>query len=200
MLHQVFLLGFTFPTEEKQFPARHFAFPAQESNFLRGISLFPHGKSNFLHGISLFLRRKSNFLHGISLFLRRKSNFLRDISLFPHRKSNFLPGISLFPHGKSNFLRGISLFPHGKSNFLRPHYGCSVDTSLNSTARIPIELGPALMASSSFFSRRHRPARNRRFCICNGGWNGQSGLRTGIELAPDSLEAGLRNPKTRPCT
>ena len=116
MLHQVFLLGFTFPTVETQFPARHFAFPAQESNFLRG----------------------------------------------------------------------ISLFPHGKSNFLRPHYGCSVDTSLNSTARIPIELGPALMASSSFFSRRHRPARNRRFCICNGGWNGQSGLRTGIELAPDS--------------
>ena len=55
-----------------------------------------------------------------------------------------------------------------------------------STARIRIELGPALMASSSFFSRRHRPARNRRFCICNGGWNGQSGLRTGIELAPDS--------------
>src|SRR5438093_162772 len=93
---------------------------------------------------------------------------------------------SAFPAQEKKFLLGISLFPHGKSNFLRPHYGCSVDTSLNSTARIPIELGPAFMASSSFFSRRHRPARNRRFCICNGGWNGQSGLRTGIELAPDS--------------
>ena len=55
-----------------------------------------------------------------------------------------------------------------------------------STARIRIELGPALMASSSFFSRRHRPARNGRFRVCNGGWNGQFGLRTGNELAPDS--------------
>src|SRR5439155_14486653 len=105
---------------------------------------------------------------------------------FPHGKGNFPRGISLFPHSKSNFLRGISLFPHRKSNFLRGRASARLSTALNSTARVRIELGPALMASSSSFSPEHRAARNGRYCVRNGGGNGQLGLRAGIELAPNS--------------
>src|SRR5262249_45423813 len=53
----------------------------------------------------------------------------------------------------------------------------------SSAARIRIKLGLALIASSSSFSRRHRPA---RFCIGNRGRNSKLDLGPGIEFTPDT--------------